>query len=38
MIGYRKIGRAEFYSLGGFACSRCVRVTRSGSWAYYWRC
>jgi len=37
MIGYERISKRTFYANGGFANSRCVRVTRNGSWAYYWR-
>lgn len=37
MMNHEKITRAEFYKLGGFANTRCVRVTRSGRWAYYLR-
>lgn len=37
MTGYTKITKAQFYSYGGFANPRCVRVTRSGVWAHYWR-
>lgn len=37
MHGYERITKADFYLNGGFANSRCVRVTRNGAWAYYWR-
>lgn len=37
MTGYTKISRRDFYMLGGFAHPLLIRVTRSGSWAYYRR-
>lgn len=37
VIGYMKISKRTFYLNGGFANSRCVRVTRGRSWAYFWR-
>lgn len=37
MIGHKKISKAVFYSRGGFANSRCVRVTRGDEWAYFYR-
>jgi len=37
VIGYRRISKRFFYRLGGFANPRCIRVTRSGGWAYYWK-
>jgi hypothetical protein len=38
MIGYEKISRREFYTGGGFANTRHVRVTRGRAWAYFRRC
>lgn len=35
MIGYTRITKEEFYRLGGFANTRCVRVQRGRSWAYF---
>lgn len=35
MMGYTKITKAEFYTMGGFSNPHLVRVSRSGSWAYY---
>lgn len=35
MIGYTRIAKEEFYRLGGFANTRCVRVQRGRSWAYF---
>jgi hypothetical protein len=37
MIGYTRITRREFYKRGGFSNPRCVRVTRSRAWAYFYR-
>lgn len=37
MIGYERITKRCFYLRGGFSNSRCVRVQRGRSWAYYWR-
>lgn len=37
MRGYKRISRRLFYYAGGFSNSRCVRVTRGGRWAYFWR-
>ena len=37
-VGYERISRKTFYLNGGFAHPRCVRVTRGGHWAYFWRC
>lgn len=36
MTGYIEISEREFYARGGFANSRCVRVTRDGEWAYFY--
>ena len=37
MIGYERISKKDFYAKGGFSNSRCVRVERGSSWAYFWR-
>lgn len=37
MIGYMRLSKRNWYNAGGFAESRCVRVSRGHSWAYYWR-
>lgn len=37
MIGYTKITKRAFYNAGGFANTRCVRVTRGRAWAYFYR-
>lgn len=37
MIGYKRITKREFYALGGFSNSRCVRVQRGKCWAYYFQ-
>lgn len=37
MIGYLQLTRRAWYHAGGFAESRCVRVTRGKRWAYFWR-
>lgn len=37
LLGYARMTRAAWYRAGGFANARCVRVTRNGRWAYYWR-
>lgn len=37
MIGYTRISKRTFYNAGGFANPRNVRVTRDGSWAYFYR-
>jgi len=36
-MGYERISRRDFYLNGGFANSRCVRVTRGRGWAYFFR-
>lgn len=36
-MGYTRIGKRDFYNLGGLANTRCVRVTRGRSWAYFLR-
>lgn len=38
MLGYMRMTRGAWYLAGGFSEPRCVRVTRGGHWAYYWRC
>ena len=38
MLGYMRISKRDFYLNGGFADSRCTRVTRGRSWAYFYRC
>lgn len=35
MVGYTKINKASFYVNGGFSNPSLIRVTRSGSWAYF---
>lgn len=37
MTGHNRITKLEWWRLGGFANPRCVRVTRRGLWAYYYR-
>jgi hypothetical protein len=37
MIGYERITKGDFYLNGGFANSRCVRITRNRRWMYFWR-
>lgn len=37
MIGYERISKKDFYHNGGFANTRCVRVTRGRSWGYFFR-
>jgi predicted enzyme related to lactoylglutathione lyase len=37
MMGYMRISKRGWYRAGGFAESRCVRVTRGKSWAYFYR-
>jgi hypothetical protein len=37
MLGYTKISKKDFYMRGGFANPACVRISRSGSWAYYYK-
>lgn len=37
MIGYMRMTKRAWYRAGGFAESRCVRVTRGGAYAYYWK-
>ena len=37
MIGFERITKRAFYANGGFSNSRCVRVTRGRSWAYFYR-
>lgn len=36
-IGYIRISKRDWYANGGFANSRCVRVQRGRSWAYFYR-
>ena len=36
-LGYVRISRRDFYLYGGFANSRCVRITRNRHWVYLWR-
>lgn len=36
-MNHVRISKRDFYLNGGFANSRCVRVTRGSSWAYFWR-
>lgn len=38
MTGYIPVSRQQFYNYGGFSNPRCLRVTRNGKWAYFWRC
>ncbi len=37
MVGYMRITKQAFYRSGGFADTRCVRVMRGRSWAYFYR-
>lgn len=37
MINYTRITRREFYALGGFASTRCVRRADGAHWTYWVR-
>jgi hypothetical protein len=37
MIDHTSITKGQFYRYGGFSNPRCVRVTRSGAYAHFWR-
>lgn len=37
MIGYVRIRKRDFYRNGGLSNPRNVRVTRSNTWAYFYR-
>jgi hypothetical protein len=37
MRGYNRITKRAFYHAGAFSNPRCVRVTRGGRWAYFYR-
>jgi hypothetical protein len=37
MIGYTSITRSQFYLLGGFSNTRCVRIQRGKCFAYFYQ-